>query len=236
MKLIIGLVVKGGKEFISRWIESIERMRCKFLVVDNGADKIVREKLINHPQMQQYHIQKFPNRNQSRDYQKILEMAREEKAEWCWNIDIDEVVPNINIDELYFNLLNTINVSIGFPLIEMRNDDKHYVMIKESNGELRDGRLVHKLYKVLSHFEFDKNDIHGCSIPHNCPRQKDYTNIIIQHFGHISVKLREEKREREGHSKDKDENMQTWLEEDESKITIKPWEELEKKWQTEKHQ
>ena len=235
MKLIIGLVVKGGKEFIDKWVESIERIGCDYIVIDNGADKIVRDKLINHPKMLQYHIQKFPNRNQSRDYQKILEMAREEKADWIWNLDVDECVPEINIDMLMFNILNCTSQSIGFPLIEMRNDDQHYVMIKESDGSLKNGRLVHKAFKVLSHFEFDKNDTHGCSIPHNCQREKGYIPIIIQHFGHMTKELRKEKRERLGHSKDNDEQLQTWMEENESKITIKPMEDLIKEW-NEKHQ
>ena len=236
MKLIIGLVVKGGKEFIDKWVESIERIGCDYIVIDNGADKIVRDKLINHPKMLQYHIQKFPNRNQSRDYQKILDMAREEKADWVWNLDIDEYVPKIDMSFLYFKLLNATGFSVGFPLIEMRNDGEHYVMIKESNNELRDGRLVHKLYKVCSHFEFDKNDIHGCSIPHNCSREKGFIPIIIQHFGHMTPELREEKRNREGHVKDMDEHSQTWLEEDESKITINEFKELEERWNDQKLQ
>jgi len=230
MKLLIGLVVKDGKQFINKWIKSIERIGCGFLVIDNEADCKVRKILINHPQMIQYHIQKFPDRNQSRDYQKILEMAREERADWVWNLDIDEAVPEINMDGLIFNLINSTQPSVGFPLIEMRSDDKHYVMIKESSNELRDGRLCHKLYKVLSHFEFDKNDTHGCSIPHNCPRDKKHVSILIQHYGHMTKELREEKRKRIGHSKDKAETLQTWLEEDETKITIKKWEDLMKRW------
>ena len=236
MKLIIGLVVKDGKQFIDKWIKSIETIGCGFLVVDNGADENVRKILINHPQMLQYHIQSFPDRNQSRDYQKILEMAREEKIEWVWNLDIDEAVTNINMDDLAFNLINSTQPSIGFPLIEMRNDDKHYVMVKETNNQLRDGRLCHKLYKTLSHFEFDKNDIHGSSIPHNCPRDKKYIPIFIQHYGHVTKKLREEKRKRIGHSKDKDETLQTWLEEDKSKITINKWEDLIMRWKQKKPQ
>jgi len=230
MKLLIGLVVKGGKEFIDKWIGTVERMNCPFVVVDNGADFYTREVLLAHKQMLQYHIQKFPNRNQSRDYQKILEMAREEKVDWVFNLDIDECIPKINMDFLNFYLLNTNKQSIGLPLIEMRNDDKHYVMIKEFDSTLRDGRLVHKIYKVLSHFKFDENDIHGCSIPHNCQREKEHIPIIIQHYGHLTKELREEKRQRSGHKKDNDEHLQTWLEEDESKITIKLFKDLEKRW------
>jgi len=81
MKLAIGLVVKDGKQFIDQWIDCVERLGCDIIVIDNDADKEVRDKLINHKQTAQYHIQKFPNRNQSRDYQKIHEMAREEKAD-----------------------------------------------------------------------------------------------------------------------------------------------------------
>ena len=236
MKLVIGLVVKGGKEFIDKWIESIEKINCAFLVVDNGADDEVRQRLIGHKQMVQYRIQKFTDRNQSRDYQKILEMAREEKADWVWNLDIDESVPEIDMDFLQFNILNSMSESLGFPIIEMRNDDKHYVMIKESNNQLRDGRLVHKLYKVLSHLEFDKNDTHGCSIPHNCSRTKDHLPIMIQHYGHLTKDLRAEKRLRTGHKKDDDEHLNTWLTEDESKITIKEFKELEERWDSSKLQ
>ena len=230
MRILIGLVVKDGKDFIDKWIESIERIGCKFLVVDNGADYSVRQLLQSHPQMVQYHIQTFPNRNQSRDYQKILEMAKEEKADWVWNLDIDEIVPYFNVDRFNYILLNSDCPSIGLPLVEMRNDDKHYVQIMDGDSTLKDGRLVHKIYKTLSHFAFDKNDIHGCSIPHNCERQKHHINLLIQHFGHYTKELREQKREREGHTKDEDEHLQTWMREDESKITIKKWEDLIVQW------
>jgi len=235
MKLVIGLVVKEGVEFIEQWVECIERLKCDIIVVDNGADKEIKERLIYHPQVIQYHIQNFPGRNQSRDYQKILDMAREEKADWIWNLDIDEYVSELNIDNLLQFLLNCSLPSAGLPLIEMRNDNEHYVMVKEANGELRNGRLVHKIYKTLSHFAFDKNDIHGCSIPHNCPREKNFIPILVQHYGHYTKELRDQKRKRSGHDKDIDEYQQTWFEEDKSKITIKSWSSLIKEWK-EKYQ
>ena len=223
--LAIGLVVKGGKEFIDKWIESAERISDCWFVIDNDADIEVRRILLNHPNTKQYLIQKDKDRNQSRDYQKILEMAREDDYVWIWNIDIDEYIPEFDRQDFFYFILNSRNESVGFPLFEMREDDKHYVMVKDSTPELKHARLCHKCYKNLSHLKFNEKDKHGNSIPHNC-RVGEMFVIPIQHFGHFNKELREEKRQQyKGISPGKDfhELDQSWLEEDTKKITICEW-------------
>lgn len=220
-KLAIGLVVKGGKIWIKDWITCAERLGDVIIVVDNEADKEVKDILINHPKVKRYVIQKDLERNMSRDYQIILELAREENCDWIWNLDIDEIVPIFLKQSVMFFLVNCEFESVGVPILEMRNDKEHYVMVQEPDGAPRDGRLIHKIYKVLSHFEFDKRDKHGCSIPHNCPRNKGYINLLILHFGHMTKELRNEKRLKIGEDKDDIEPLGLWMEEDESKLTIK---------------
>ncbi len=231
MKLAIGLVVKGGKQFIEDWIKCAEKLSKTILVVDNGADKEVKDILINHKCVKRYLIQKDLGRNQSRDYQIILEMAREEDCQWVWNLDIDEYVPKMgNVDDLLLTLLNCRDESVGLPLFEMRGDKKHFVMIKDPiSGELKHARMVHKIYKLLSHFEFDKKDVHGRSIPHNCTAG-EYLRIPLQHFGHMTKELRDEKRRQYTTKSHKDitEHISSWLEEDEDKITIKEWSDVQK--------
>ncbi len=226
MKLAIGLVIKGGKQFIDQWIECAERIGNIILVVDNNADGEAKQKLINHSKVKQYHIQKNMGRNQSRDYQKILEMAREEECTWVLNLDIDEVIPNFDVRELYMYLLNITDVSISFPLFEMRNDSNHYVMVRAIDGSLKQARMCHKCYKVLSHFKFDEKDIHGSAIPHNCT-PGDMVSIPIKHFGHYTKELRAEKRaqyEKSTKYKDEMESTNTWMEDDDSKVVIKKFE------------
>ena len=228
--LAIGLVVKGGNEFIDKWISSAKKISNIWFIVDNGADDIVRSKLITHPYTKQYLIQKNMERNQSRDYQKILEMAREENCKWIWNLDIDEFPYKINTDYFYSYLLNTKEESIGFPLFEMRNDDEHYVMVKDCTPTLKHARLCHKCYKVLSHFKFDEKDKHGNSIPHNC-HSGEMLPIFIKHYGHFTKELREEKIQQYkalNPGKDMQELDQSWMEEDDSKVVIKEWGDWEK--------
>ena len=222
MKLAIGLVVKDGKELIDKWIESADRIADVIFVIDNGADQDVKDKLITHPKVKHYLIQKDMGRNQSRDYQKILEMAREEDCTWIWNIDIDEIVPKIDIMQLKQTLLNTSADSIGFPLFEMRNDDKHYVMINDIDGTLKDARLSHKCYKVLSHFAYNQKDKHGTPIPHNCKPGKMFF-APIKHYGHFNETLRNKKKKQyiENNFKDKSELNATWMENDDSKVEIR---------------
>ncbi len=223
--LAIGLVVKGGSQFIDKWLACAEQFSKVWFVIDNGADIMVKDKLMYHPNTKQYLIQKDMGRNQSRDYQKILEMAREENCDWIFNLDIDEVIDITNLTKFYTFLLNTKDTSIGFPLFEMRGDDEHYVMVQDCTPELKHARLVHKCYKILSHFKFDEKDKHGKSIPHNC----DAGNILfmpIRHYGHFTKELREEKRQQyktENPGKDMEELQQSWLCEDEGKLTIKKW-------------
>ena len=220
MKIAIGLVVKGGKEWITNWVSCAEKIADVIFVVDNNADEEVKNILINHPKVKRYLIQKDLERNQSRDYQKILEMAREENCDWIWNIDIDEFIPLINYESLYYFLLNCEQESVAIPLIEMRNDYEHYIMILDTDGVLKHGRMVHKIYKTLSHFRFDEKDKHGQPIPHNCPRSKQHINVIVLHFGHMTKELRDEKRKKVGEIKDVAEDYGTWMEEDENKLTI----------------
>ena len=193
MRLGIGLVIKGGDEFIDKRLKWVERIGDIFLIIDNGTSKETKEKLLNHPKTKQYHIQKNMGRNQSRDYQKILEMAREEDIDWVWNIDIDEIIPEINFPSFEVYLLNSLDESIGFPLFEMRGED-NYIMIMDAENNLKQARGCHKCYKVLSHLKFNEKDIHGNSVPHNT-HTGDYINIPIQHFGHSTKELREENEE-----------------------------------------
>lgn len=227
--LCVGLVVKGGKEFIDDWIESAEKVSDCWFIIDNDADVEVKQKLINHSYTRKYLIQKDMERNMSRDYQKILEMAREEDYCWIWNLDIDEIVPEINIKQLYEFLLNTKDESIGFPLFEMRDDIEHYVMVKDCTDILKHARMCHKLYKNLSHLKFNEKDKHGNSIPHNCT-PGELLFIPMKHLGHLTKELREGKRQqyKDGAKKDTHEFEQSWLEEDESKIVIKEWKAWEK--------
>ena len=78
----------------------------------------------------------------------------------------------------------------------MRNDKKHFI------GQ---PRICHKAYKILSHFEFNIKDKHGCSIPHNC-KAGNIINIKLQHFGHMTKELRDEKRKKYENTKDKKED------------------------------
>jgi len=225
MKVAIGLVVKGGEEFIDGWISCAERIGDTILVVDNGADARVNQILTNHPKVKQYHIQKDMGRNQSRDYQKILEMAREEDCQWVWNLDIDEYVPEINNASLRQFLINSRDQSISFPLFEMRGDNKHYVMLKEpTSGKMRHARACHKCYKVHFHLKFDEKDKHGISVPHNCIAG-GVVNIAVQHFGHYTKELRDEKRRQYATKsfKDLSEQDASWMEDDDSKVIIKEW-------------
>jgi len=219
IKLAIGLVIKGGEQFIEGWLACAEKLSHNILVVDNGADPKARALLLQHPKVKQYLIQNDMGRNQSRDYQKILVMAREENCDWILNLDIDEFMPLINGKELKAFLLNYEESSIGFPLFEMRNDRNHYIMVMD-NGKWKHGRLCHKCYKPLSHFAFDLNDIHGQSIPHNCPRSKSYITLPIQHFGHMTKELRDEKREKNSNFKDSIELDAVWMKENDEGMRL----------------
>ena len=224
MKIAVGLVVKGGKQFIDQWLDCVNKIADMIFVVDNGVDIEVRNKLIDLIKVKKYLYQKDMGRNQSRDYQKILEMAREEDCTWILNLDIDEVFPNFNLNAFQQHLLNTKDNSIGFPLFEMRNDNNHFVMLKDISGTLKTCRLCHKCYKVLSHFKFNEKDVHGVSIPHNCTAG-GMIPVPMQHFGHFTKELRAEKRSQyvNKNFKDNSEKLATWLEDDDSKVEIKEY-------------
>lgn len=212
--------MKDGKEFIKQWLHCVENIADEIYVIDNGADNEVFIELINHPKVTHYLIQRNQERNMSRDYQKILDIAREQNCDWILNLDIDEYIRYIPVNIFKDYLRDSEDDSIAFPMIEMRNDNKHFVKINDSTDELKIARMVHKCYKVLSHLKFNEKDKHGCSIPHNCHRTKQALNIIIEHYGHMTKELRDEKRKKIGESKDSDELLGSWMEDDESKLEI----------------
>lgn len=237
MKVCIGLVIKNNEEFIQDWIKSVENICDMIIVIDNGISEEGKKLLITHPLVKHYIIQKDVERNMSRDYQKILDIAREENCQWVINLDSDELIQDFDKGMLYNFLINCEDDSVGFPLFEMRNDKEHYVMVRDyMHMELKDGRLVHKAYKNLSHFKFNEKDKHGSSIPENCQRSKRFINVPIKHLGHMTKQLREEKRKKyiefqnivSSQLKDFAELHEPWFEEDNNKITIKEWEPMYK--------
>lgn len=230
MRLGVGLVIKNGDQFIDKWLDSAERIADVIFVVDNDGTERSTTMLALHSKVKYYKLQKGLERNMSRDYQQLLDMAREENVDWLWNIDIDEIVPTFDKKQFMSMLVNTRNESIGFPLFEMRDDDKHYVRVRENDGSLKDARCVHKCFKVLSHLAYNQKDKHGKSIPHNC-KVDIIINIPIQHFGHLTKELREEKRkfykEHSDNTKnfsDASENRAEWMKEDPEEIV--EWEDV----------
>ncbi|MFW9882184.1 MAG: hypothetical protein ACFFG0_54665 [Candidatus Thorarchaeota archaeon] len=232
LKIGIGLVGRWGNQFVDKWIESANRSGDVFLVVDNGIDKEAREKIINHPKTKHYHIQNYPSRNMSRDYQKVLDYAKEEKCDWVWIMDFDKYVPDFNIYGLKGFLLDSNEESISFPLFKCRGDNKHYVMINDKDGQLKHARLAHEMYRVKSHFCYDIRDEHSGVIPQNCKAEDRLIWIPIHHFGHMTKELREEKRQKYIKDKeefgydDKGELSAPWMEEDETKIVVKEFSEI----------
>lgn len=226
MKIGVGLIVKGGKEFIEKWIKGAEQITTQIFVVDNEADVEVKNILINHPKVKQYHIQKGMERNQSRDYQKLLNMAREEDCNWMFNIDIDEIIPEVDVESFVEHLLNTTDESVGFPLVEMRDNDNTFMHIPWNNDGLKQARLCHKCYKILSHFEFNQKDVHGISIPHNCKAGTAFP-MPIKHYGHYTKKLRDEKKKyySQKNFKDVTEKNAPWLDD---KVKLGDFNELAK--------
>ena len=159
-KICVGLVVKGGKEFIDHWIECVEKIADLIVVVDNNADKEVRELLIDHPLVKSYTKQTL-KRSNGRDYQLILEQARKFDVKWIWNIDIDEIVDfpqDFDKDEFADYICASNQETYTFPLFEMRNDKDHFTHI----------RTCPKLYRSFSHFKFVERDTYGGPIPDNC--------------------------------------------------------------------
>jgi len=212
-EIACGLVVKGGKEFIDKWKNNIPLFDMIF-VIDNGADKEVKEALMNNCKVKQYLMQNT-YRNSSRDYQKLLNMAREEKCKWIWMVDIDEEIIGTSNQQIKEFLINNNDESGAFPLVEMRNDENHYVTYRG-----KDARGCHKVFKPLSHFKYDLEDTHGSAIPPNC-NLGNVIPILIKHYGHMTKEMREKKRKQyiEFIKKNKNENdvlelEQVWFKEE----------------------
>ena len=63
---------------------------------------------------------------------------------------------------------------------------------------MKHARLAHEMYKVLSHFKYDISDEHSGVIPQNCTPGNAFIWVPIHHYGHMTKKLREEKRQKSG--------------------------------------
>ncbi len=115
-KICIGLVVTQGKEFLDTWLDTVNRFGDFICVVDNDADPEVREAILKHPKLKQYRIQKKDKVNMSRDYQQILDMARDEHADWVWILDIDKYIPEVDNEVIKNFLIDYNGQSLGYAL------------------------------------------------------------------------------------------------------------------------
>jgi hypothetical protein len=231
MKIIIGLVVGNlseeyRKKWTERWYIQALRLGDEIIVIDNSTDG-TGEYFLNKPRVAFYLKQKHNERHMNRDYQRILDLGRSIKAEWILNIDIDEIIdPIADYDSLQYMIGGNstpfeFHNNYRFLLFEMRDDENHYVQISG-----KDCRPVSKFYKVMTHLQFDMNNIHGSSVPENL-EVGPIMNIKVKHLGHMTKDLREEKRNRYKLSSEKDilEQNADWLKEE--GVTIKEMKENE---------
>ncbi len=106
----------------------------------------------------------------------------------------------------------------------MRDDMNHYIRIRGKHG-----RLCHEVYKVLSHLEYDLNDEHSKTIPHNCIFENILIKLQVMHLGYMTKESREKKRNHylklaETQNFDDSGTLTAeWLEEDLSKLTIEDY-------------
>ena len=219
-KIIIGLVCGNGKQWVEKWYEQAHRIGDDIIVIDNSTDG-TGEYFLNKPKVAFYLKNKYNDRHMSRDYQRILDLARSIGATWIFNLDLDEFVSptctNYNFLELVNNTTGVGYASTyGFILFEMIDDDQHFMKTEY------DCRLVHKFYKVLSHYKYDLTDKHGSSIPHNIETLGPCVNFKIQHFGHYTKELRDQKINMytNGSKKDKEEIFSPYLT---GEYTIQKW-------------
>ena len=217
MKIGIGLVIGDvPKSVKNMFFENYGNMSINIadilFVIDNTKDGI--KDIIKTWKFQtiSYIKNEDNSRNMSRDYQKILNMARFYNCDWLFLLDIDEVLTGIIKEDVIEAIQNNpVYESFGFTLYEMVNDFKHYIPLSKK----QDFRVCHKLFKTSPHLFFNIYDKHGQCMPHNCPAGPILKSKLL-HFGHFNKELRDFKKKQyssyvSDNNKDKEELEAIWF-------------------------
>ena len=93
-KIIIGLVIGNlhesvRKKWPKRWYKQALNLGDEIIVIDNSTDGS-GDFFLNKPKVSFYLKQSYNERHMNRDYQRILNYAREIDGDWILNLDIDE--------------------------------------------------------------------------------------------------------------------------------------------------
>lgn len=174
MKLVCQLRIKDEEKNIKQCLDNLSFVD-HFCIVDNGSTDKTLEILKNYDNIS---IEHTVDRNEGRDKNIGLEMAKKLNPEWILWMDADEIFEN-KAKEVFINLLDINANSIGFRIFPFVNSKKYYRIDRNWGGFTESHQI--RLFKNYPDLYWEDKVTHAGMIK-NLSGKIVNSNLRIKHY------------------------------------------------------
>lgn len=191
----LGVISRIGSapDYIDKFLDSVENYADGLLVVLDNPDKYTKQKVLDFDLLTD-HLIFDKEHNESRDRQKLLDMAYEHSFDWAISLDVDETVDDRLTREKFGELMNPVNPDIlyyTFQILTFYNKNNDF-MLHSVWGNMFQARMF-RIFPDQKVVISDKTTLHCSHSPHISPVNTARTSFKILHYGYDSVEKRTSK-------------------------------------------
>jgi O-antigen biosynthesis protein len=184
--------IKNGKDYLGRWIEQMDVLADKIVVVDDGSTDSSRiileiyksafsEKLTIIDQL-------GPTPHAGRDWNYLYNEIKPLSPKWIIGLDVDELFEPKDLGKLKFELDNAQESvrAYSYPFFYMWDDMDHY----RTDGDYKDVRAA-RIFRWYPEIAVPDRPTHVTSYPPDTPLT--FSDVRLLHFGYMDPQERQRK-------------------------------------------